>query len=481
MADKTVGELPRASTVTTTDLFVLEQAGQAKSLTGQVLINDLAKALDGHGGIKSITLNDDYTLTFIMSDDTEVQTTSVRGAPGAKGDKGTDGRAITSIEKIDTTGLVDTYKISFSDNTSVNFTVTNGASIKSIAKTSTSGLTDTYTVTLTDDTTSTFTVTNGNGIASIALQSGTHSPGTTDTYKITFTNGEYTTFSVYNGLNGSGAVASVNGIDPEVSGNVALTGADIPFSASDSGTVAAKINDRLPVINNAGAHNAVYRGKNLGSAVTAAQWAAIQAGTFEDLFIGDYWTINEVNWRIAAFDYYYKTGDTPCTTHHVVIVPETSLYTHCMNDTNITTGGYVGSKMYTEGLAQAKTKINNAFGSSHILSHRQLLVNAVTNGKPSGYSWYDSTVELMTEQNVYGGKIFGAGNDGSTVPQLYTIDKSQFPLFVHDPSMISNRRTSWLRNVVSAAYFASVSANGNANYNAASYANGVCPAFSIKS
>ena len=105
MADKTVGELPRASTVTTTDLFVMEQAGQAKSLTGQVLINDLATALDGHGGIKSITLNDDYTLTFTMADDTEVTTTSVRGATGAKGDKGTDGRAITSVTKISTSGL----------------------------------------------------------------------------------------------------------------------------------------------------------------------------------------------------------------------------------------------------------------------------------------------------------------------------------------------------------------------------------------
>lgn len=244
MADKTVGELPRASTVTTTDLFVMEQAGQAKSLTGQVLINDLAKALDGHGGIKSITLNDDYTLTFIMSDDTEVQTTSVRGAPGAKGDKGTDGRAITSIEKIDTTGLVDTYKISFSDNTSDNFTVTNGASIKSIAKTGTSGLTDTYTVTLTDDTTSTFTVTNGNGIASITLQSGTHAAGTTDTYKITFTNEEYTTFSVYNGLNGTGSVVTVNDKNPDASGNVALTAADIPYTAEGTTTVKSEIGDR---------------------------------------------------------------------------------------------------------------------------------------------------------------------------------------------------------------------------------------------
>ena len=237
MADKTVGELPRASTVTTTDLFVMEQAGQAKSLTGQVLINDLATALDGHGGIKSITLNDDYTLTFIMSDDTEVQTTSVRGATGAKGDKGTDGRAITSVVKISTSGLVDTYKISFSDNTSTNFTVTNGSSIKSIAKTGTSGLTDTYTVTLTDGTTSTFNVKNGNGIASITLQSGTHAAGTTDTYKITFDNGEFTTFSVYNGMNGSGSVVTVNTKSPDASGNVTLTGDDIHVSADDETTI----------------------------------------------------------------------------------------------------------------------------------------------------------------------------------------------------------------------------------------------------
>ena len=192
-----------------------------------MLVRDLATALDGHGGISGITLNDDYTLTFTMADETTVTTTSVRGATGAKGDKGTDGRAITSVTKTDTSGLVDTYKIQFSDNTSTTFTVTNGASIKSVAKTGTSGLVDTYTVTLTDNTTSTFTVTNGNGIASIALQSGTHAAGTTDVYKITFDNGQYTTFSVYNGLNGSGSVATVNDKLPDASGNVSLTATDV--------------------------------------------------------------------------------------------------------------------------------------------------------------------------------------------------------------------------------------------------------------
>lgn len=241
MANKTVGELPRATTVTTTDLFVLEQANQAKSLTGQVLIQDLATALDGHGGIKNITLNSDYTLTFTLSDDTTVTTTSTQGAKGDKGDPGTDGRAITGVSKTGTNGLVDTYTITFSDSTSTTFEVTNGSDIQSISKTSTSGLVDTYTVTMSDGTTSTFTVTNGNGITSISLTSGTHAPGTSDVYKITFDNGSYTTFSVYNGLNGTGSVISVNDKTPDGDGNVTLTGVDIALSGTDTTTITAKI------------------------------------------------------------------------------------------------------------------------------------------------------------------------------------------------------------------------------------------------
>lgn len=247
--------------------------------------------------------------------------------------------------------------------------------------------------------------------------------------------------------------------------------------------VNAPVNEKIAplLFTNAGAHNSVYRGKNLGTSVTSAQWTAIKNGTFDDLYIGDYWVISGITWRIAAFDYYLTTGDTACNTHHVVIVPDANLYTHVMNDTNTTEGAYVGSKMYTEGLEQAKTTIKAAFGESHILNHRQYLQNAVTNGKPSGGSWYDSEVELMTEQNVYGCKVFGAVSDGSTVPNNYTVDKSQFPLFAHDPHIQSNRQWFWLRDVVSASHFAHVANYGSANYNGASNAYGVRPAFSIKS
>ena len=242
------------------------------------------------------------------------------------------------------------------------------------------------------------------------------------------------------------------------------------------------------LFNNAGAHNAIYRGKSLGSTVTTAQYAAIKAGTFDDLYIGDYWTIGGVNYRIAAFDYYLNSGDTSCTTHHVVIVPDTCLYNAQMHNTssggyeggaaNTTTGGYVGSDMYKSNLEQAKTTIKSAF-SGHVLKHRIYLTNAVANGRASGGAWCDSEVDLMCEQMVYGGGIFSPVSDGSNVPANYRVEKSQLPLFQHEPSRICNRATWWLRDVITASYFALVDGNGGANYGGASHSIGVRPAFCI--
>lgn len=242
------------------------------------------------------------------------------------------------------------------------------------------------------------------------------------------------------------------------------------------------------LFNNAGAHNAIYRGKSLGSTVTTAQYAAIKAGTFDDLYIGDYWTIGGVNYRIAAFNYYLNSGDTDCTTHHVVIVPDTCLYNAQMHNTssgswesgaaNTTAGGYVGSDMYKSNLEQAKTTIKSAF-SGHVLKHRIYLTNAVANGRASGGAWCDSEVDLMCEQMVYGSGIFSPVSDGSNVPAKYHVEKSQLPLFQHEPSRICNRTTWWLRDVITASYFAVVGGSGDATYYGASNSFGVRPAFCI--
>ena len=118
MADKAISELIAAEQIKAADLFVLEQDSAAKKLTGQILLNWLTAAADGHGGISSIV-------------------------------------------KQSTSGLTDTYRITMADTTTFDFTVKNGRGISAIAKVSVSGLVDTYRITYNDNTTSTFTVTNG--------------------------------------------------------------------------------------------------------------------------------------------------------------------------------------------------------------------------------------------------------------------------------------------------------------------------------
>ena len=225
-------------------------------------------------------------------------------------------------------------------------------------------------------------------------------------------------------------------------------------------------------------HQTIFRGKSLGSSLTEAQKAAIQDGSFDDIFLGDYWTISGVTYRVADFDYWRRCGDTEFTRHHLIIVPDANMYSHVINDTNITTGGYTGSKMYTEGLTQAKTTISAAFGNA-VLTHREYLVNAVTNGRPSGGAWFDSTVELMNENMVYGSHILAPVSDGSTVPANYTINKFQLALFRVAPEFITNRAWYWLRDVVSGARFANVSGDGRADCSNASDSSGVRPVFSI--
>ncbi len=233
------------------------------------------------------------------------------------------------------------------------------------------------------------------------------------------------------------------------------------------------------LVHNSGAHNAMYRGNDLG-VFSDAQSAAIRAGTFSgtyggvyaDLYPGDYWDFSNVPYsyvdendetqsstysgrmRVADCDYYLRAGDSDFTTHHVVVVPDSNMFTAPMNETNTTEGGYVGSKMRTKYLRRAEAIFKACFGENHVLSHREYLVNAVANGRASGGAWCDSYVELMDERMAYGAPIFDSGSpDGTTVPNRYSVSCKQLNLFRHRPDLISNRQWYWLRNVVSAAWF----------------------------
>lgn len=242
-------------------------------------------------------------------------------------------------------------------------------------------------------------------------------------------------------------------------------------------------------------HNGLYRGKNLTSVYTVDQiYAMVHSGTFDDLFLGDYFTVSitttlpdetvkteNVSLMIAAFNYYYNTGDTALTTPHIILIPRNQGFatTAKMNATNTTEGGYLNSYMHQTVLpcyaASLKTALNN-----HVLSHRTWLTKTVNTSTPSmagtgltgaatACDWTTVDLQLMNEVQVYGTTVWSSsaydvGTDNRKLPVFDFITPVQF-----------GRDNCWLRSVVSSALFATCNFYGNANYITASNAHCVRP------
>lgn len=125
--------------------------------------------------------------------------------------------------------------------------------------------------------------------------------------------------------------------------------------------------------NNAAAHNSLYRGKNLGTAITAEHYAAIKAKTFTDLYPGDYWNINIGDATITAtirlllpaqYDY---NPNNPWGTVSCAVV-SFSCGRIQINDTATCEGHLYNSKAFTETMPAIVSKLENAIGTKHMLT-----------------------------------------------------------------------------------------------------------------
>jgi len=291
------------------------------------------------------------------------------------------------------------------------------------------------------------------------------------------------------------ATGTATGFDG--SGNIT-----IPVTALAASAIRAQWYAAYP--DGAEAHNAMWGGRDITAAFNAGTVSAnIANGTFKDIFPGDYITkqvtIPEVladdgttvlfdggtytvNWVIADCDYWINKGDTAMTAHHVVIVPQAPIFNANMNNDNVTTGGYAGSRMYRETIPACATGIVNAFGSDHILTFRDGISNSVDTshvssgipqwpGTPGWWGeWVSAQCNLMSEKMVYGAPICAAGAMDNT---MATRQMSAFRL--SERLINYNRATWWLRDVVSSAHFALVPGAGRANAYPASDSNGVRP------
>ena len=251
---------------------------------------------------------------------------------------------------------------------------------------------------------------------------------------------------------------------------------------------------------NAYPHNGIYRGKNLGTFTSTAELETflssheIATGNFTDLYLGDYFTIQDgtynANWMIAGFDTeFYKgwldnsSNPTPyITQHHLTLIPRVPLFNAQMNPTNTTSGGYKGSAMHTSTLPTVVSNLQTVLGS-HLLKRYALLSNAVdttrsnmygtAGGASSSWGWTEVYATLPSEVQIYGSTVWSSsgydtGEACMKLPVFNFINHVQF-----------SRWNFWLRGVASSSSFCLASGDGSANTWVASGSLGVRPVICI--
>lgn len=273
----------------------------------------------------------------------------------------------------------------------------------------------------------------------------------------------------------------------------------VRYDTAQSLTAAQKIqvfSNIFGVNNNAGFHNSFFRGKSLGTSFSTAQHNAISAGTFDDMFIGDYWTIGGIDYVICHFDYYYRCTDSDNSYHHIVVMPrgvmtglsvtktsaETSDGYYQWNETSTTSGGYIASRMRTVIMPACDTKVKAAFGSSYVKTISELYPNGydASTGRATGWAWAstDLACDLCNETMVYGAQVWSISSDGRPGYEV-GIGKWQLAIFRLYPAFANTRAGWWLRSVSSATSAALVGRVGGAYRDGASGAAGVRPRFLV--
>lgn len=225
-------------------------------------------------------------------------------------------------------------------------------------------------------------------------------------------------------------------------------------------------------------HANIFRGQSLGE-LNATHIANIQNGTFHDMFIGDYFTINGSSYVIADINYKKGHGDTTPLGNHLLLMPTDwsktptqtlapdGKTTHYMNDTDTTAGGFAGSKLYQTYLPQIQTKLESDFGA-HLMTFRTIVSTHVDDsGAPDQGEWRDAKVMIPSETMIYGTMVNGNNKNGS----WYNVgdDVSQLALMrLNSEERNFHRQAIWLRDVHSALEFALARDYGDSSYYGAS-------------
>lgn len=209
----------------------------------------------------------------------------------------------------------------------------------------------------------------------------------------------------------------------------------------------------------------------------------VAAGDFTNVRPGDYIIGSSTGKKywVVDLDYYYQHGSSSSfSKHHLTMMCAWNTGSQRMNETDSTTGSYVGSEMYTTHVPNVISNYLTPDFGSNLLTFPCMLGNTMTSTTPRGNgltgattnrAWSDEQAILPGEVQVYGYQAYGTAYDTGN-------HKQQLAMFrEYGYNKVVGRDSIWLRDVASSAYFALAFYTGNVYFNSASYSTGVRPLF----
>lgn len=282
----------------------------------------------------------------------------------------------------------------------------------------------------------------------------------------------------------------------------------------------------MPDMKTVGAHNSIWRGEELLSTSHFGQYEnaleslarAVGRGDFNDIYVGDTITVTmdavsgyedtsqTVVWVVMGINIYYNNGPAYLgpvifpimTKNHLVLVPKDAFKGTIKMNSTATTGksenganrsplqAYAGSDMFNVHLPAYRTAISNSL-MGNVLTNYELLSNEMDDtivsggfggltGASSNNDWYDSTITLLNEVEVYGTRIessscFDVGNGCMQLPGFNLNPTLKIKGMGHG----GHRCDWWLSAVASNDQFVTASATGATLRAMADSSSGIVP------
>nr|DAL33182.1 MAG TPA_asm: hypothetical protein [Caudoviricetes sp.] len=226
----------------------------------------------------------------------------------------------------------------------------------------------------------------------------------------------------------------------------------------------------------AAAHNAIYRGKKLGNALTGEMLAGIRDGSFSDLYVGDYIETEDNIYRFMDFDYFLGcvsgVSGGKIEKHHAVLVPDRVMSSSAIDNYPEATQPKE-THMYVNKLPEITRTLKSIFGNDNV-AMMDRIIPKTANGEPAGWDWVNVGADLLTEEMV-----MGHGSWGQWPGIQIGVLKGQLAGFRYSHFLMCSNDDYWLRNKRTATNYALISSGGISSSDIGNLQHGVRPFFVI--